>query len=319
MQKERKNEEMQKERKNEEMQKERKNEEMQKERKNEEMQRERKNEEMQKERKNETGNIEEDKREKLLKEGLSAHENKKFDEAMAIFTEALAIDTDREEQTALLHILRAEANAASESPQHMDIVLDCCQALEKGLQGCRATVLRGKHLLKLGLFDVALNDFETVRKLKGSKECLKFIEDTTALKKKWESQSHYEVLGVGQTATRAEILKSFKGLSMKLHPDRHRDKPEFIQEAFEEKFKKVVNAKIVLVDEQNRRTYDAELQRQRPRQQPGQRDQRRQNFYYEPRGDQHQYYYYYEPTGGQFHFETTFEDLFDVFNIFFRM
>ncbi|XP_068222593.1 dnaJ homolog subfamily C member 3-like [Palaemon carinicauda] len=232
--------------------------------------------ECKKECKKETENKKDDQRGKLLKDGLLAHKNKRFDEAMTIFTDALAIDSDNKEQTALLHILRAEANAASGNPQDMDIVLDCCQAVDKGLQGCRAYMLRGKHLLKLGLFDTAMNDFETTRKVASSKECLKFIEDTKALKKKWESQSHYEVLGVGQTATRADVLKAFKGLSMKLHPDRHRDKPEFLQGAFE-KFKRVVNAKIVLTDDQSRRAYDAELL-QRPRQQPGQWDQRQQNF-----------------------------------------
>ncbi|XP_068201674.1 golgin subfamily A member 6-like protein 26 [Palaemon carinicauda] len=171
-----------------------------------------KNEELKKECKKETENKEEDKRGKLLQDGLSAHENKRFDEAMAIFTDALAIDSDNKEQTALLHILRAEANASSRNPQDIDIVLDCCQAVDKGLQGCRAYMLRGKHLLKLGLFDAAMNDFEASRKVEGSRECLKFIEDTKALKKKWESQSHYEVLGVGQTATRADVLKSLQRL-----------------------------------------------------------------------------------------------------------
>ncbi|XP_068222589.1 early endosome antigen 1-like [Palaemon carinicauda] len=242
-----------------------------------------KNKEIKNECKKETENKKDDQRGKL--DGLLAHKNKRFDEAMTIFTDALAIDSDNKEQTALLHILRAEANAASGNPQDMDIVLDCCQAVDKGLQGCRAYMLRGKHLLKLGLFDAAMNDFETTRKVASSKECLKFIEDTKALKKKWESQSHYEVLGVGQTATRADVLKAFKGLSMKLHPDRHRDKPEFLQGAFEEKFKRVVNAKIVLTDDQSRRAYDAELL-QRPRQQPGQWDQRQQNFQRPGQGQQ---------------------------------
>ncbi|XP_068228131.1 dnaJ homolog subfamily C member 3-like [Palaemon carinicauda] len=186
-------------------------------------------------------------------------------------------------ENALLHLLRAEANAASGNPVDTDIILNCCQAIEKGLQGCMAHMLRGKHLLKLGLFDDAMKDFEAVRTVKGSEECLNSIEDAKALKKKRESQSHYEVLSVGQTATRAEILNAFKGLALKLHPDRHGDKPEFIQEAFEEKLKKVVNAKTVLMDEQNRNEYDAESQPPCPRQQPGQRDQRQQyRYYYNP-------------------------------------
>ncbi|XP_068242227.1 dnaJ homolog subfamily C member 7 homolog [Palaemon carinicauda] len=134
-------------------------------------------------------------------------------------------------------------------------------------------MLRGKYLLKLDLFDAAMNDFKAARTVKESEECLNFIEDSKALKKKWESQSLYEVLGMGQTATRTEISKAFKGLAMKFHPDRHRDKPKFIQEAFEKKFKELVDAKTVLTDEQIRKEYDAELQPPLSRQQPGQRDQ----------------------------------------------
>ncbi|XP_068235935.1 dnaJ homolog subfamily C member 3-like [Palaemon carinicauda] len=197
-------------------------------------------------------------------------------------------------ENALLHLLRAEANAASGNPLDTDLILDCCQAIEKGLQGCRAYMLRGKHLFKLGLYDAAMNDFEAARTVKESEECLKFIEDAKVLKKQWESQSLYEVLGVGQTATREEILKAFKGLAMKFHPDRHGDKPKFIQEAFEEKFKELVDAKTVLTDEQIRKEYDAELQPPRSRQQPGQRDQ-------SPRRQK----------------GTVFDDMFDAFGKFF--
>ncbi|XP_068241127.1 dnaJ homolog subfamily C member 7-like [Palaemon carinicauda] len=183
-------------------------------------------------------------------------------EALNIFTEALTMKTDNEEETALLHFLRAEANAATETPHDMDIVLDCSKAIEKGLKGWKAFMLRGRHLVKLGIFDAALKDFETV-KLKKSENFLKIIDDTKALQKQWEDKGHYEVLGLEQTATKAEIIKSFRALSMMFHPDRHRDKPEFLQEAFEKKYKKVVNAKLILADESNRRDYDEELRHQK--------------------------------------------------------
>ncbi|XP_068232282.1 flagellar attachment zone protein 1-like [Palaemon carinicauda] len=206
-------------------------------------------------------NENENKRGNLLKEGLFSQMNNKFKEAVDIFTAALAIETEKDEETALLHVLRAEVTSATDNPPHLHIVLDCCKAIEKGVEGWKAYMLRGKHLLKLGLFDAALKDFEIV-KVKKSETNFKIIDDTLALKKQWEDKGHYEVLGVEQTATKAEIMKAFKELSMMCHPDRHRDKPEFIQDAFEEKYKKIVNAKLILVDKQNRRDYDEELRRQ---------------------------------------------------------
>ncbi|XP_068228088.1 dnaJ homolog subfamily C member 3-like [Palaemon carinicauda] len=169
---------------------------------------------------------------KILNEKIEKLENDCFQKDLKM-KEQENIQEILKTENAPLHLLRAEVNAASGNPLDTDIILDCCQAIEKGLQGCRAYMLRGKHLLKHSLFDAAMNDFEAARTVQESEECLKFINNAKALKKKWESQSHYEVLGAGHTATRAEILKVFKGLAMKLHPDRHGDKPKFIQETFE--------------------------------------------------------------------------------------
>ncbi|XP_068234065.1 uncharacterized protein [Palaemon carinicauda] len=175
------------------------------------------------------------------------------------------------------------------------------------LEGWKAYMLRGRHLVKLGIFEAALKDFETV-KVKKSEKFLKIIEDTKALQKEWEEKGHYEILSLEQTATKAEIIRSFRDLSMMFHQDRHRDKPEFQQEALEEKYKKVVNAKLTLVDEGKRRDYDEELRhgkeydhwekssgqwyRQGPtRHQPGQwNQQRRQYNQGRPRWEDHRQY-----------------------------
>ncbi|XP_068234063.1 dnaJ homolog subfamily C member 7 homolog [Palaemon carinicauda] len=269
-------------------------------------------------------NKDEQKRKSLLMAGLFAQMNNSPKYEVDIFTEALSMEAHYEKETAILHVLRAEANSATENPPHIDFVLDCSMAIEKGLEGWKAYMLRGRHLVKLGIFEAALKDFETV-KVKKSEKFLKIIEDTKALQKEWEEKGHYEILGLEQTATKAEIIRSFRDLSMMFHPDRHRDKPEFLQEAFEEKYRKVVNAKLILVDEGNRRDYDEELRhekeydhwersggqwyRQGPtRHQPGQWNQQRRQYnqgrprwedhrqYYQgPRRDQHrqgnQYYY----------------------------
>ncbi|XP_068242403.1 myosin heavy chain, clone 203-like [Palaemon carinicauda] len=217
--------------------------------------------EAEKEEERKTENKDEHKRKSLLMAGLSAQMNNRPKEAADIFTQALAVETNNDEGTADLHVLRAEVNAATEKPPNMDIVLDCSMAIEKGCEGWKAYMLRGWYLVKLGIFDAALKDFETV-KVKKNEKFSKIVEDTKALQKEWEDKGHYEILGLEKTATKAEVIKSFRDLSMAFHPDRHRDKPEFLQEAFEEKYKKVVNAKLILVDERNRRDYDEELRHQ---------------------------------------------------------
>ncbi|XP_068235457.1 dnaJ homolog subfamily C member 3-like [Palaemon carinicauda] len=248
-----------------------------------------------------TENKEEHKRKSLLMAGLSAQMNNRPKEAVDIFTQALAVETDNDEGMALLHVLRAEANAATEKPPNMDIVLDCSMAIEKGCEGWKAYMLRGRYLVKLGIFDAALKDFETV-KVKKNEKFSKIVEDTKALQKEWEDKGHYAILGLEKTAAKAEVIKSFRDLSMAFHPDRHRDKPEFLQEAFEEKYKKVVNAKLILVDERNRRDYDEELRHQEEyehwetgggqwnRQEPGQWNHGRQYHQGRSRWEEHRQY-----------------------------
>ena len=65
--------------------------------------------------------------------------------------------------------------------------------------------------------------------------------------KEIDNKKLYDVLGVSQNATTAEIKKAFKKLAIKHHPDRGGD---------EEKFKEVNAAYEVLSDEQKRKTYD---------------------------------------------------------------
>ncbi|XP_068227958.1 calponin homology domain-containing protein DDB_G0272472-like [Palaemon carinicauda] len=257
--------------------------------------------EAEKEEERKTKNKDEHKRKSLLMAGLSAQMNNRPKEAVDIFTQALAVETDNDKGTALLHVLRAEANAATEKPPNIDIVLDCSMAIEKGCEGWKAYMLRGRYLVQLGIFDAALKDFETV-KVKKNEKFSKIVEDTKALQKEWEDKGHYEVLGLEKTATKAEAIKSFRDLSMAFHPDRHRDKPEFLQEAFEEKYKKVVNAKLILVDERNRRDYDEELRHQEEyehweksggqwnRQEPGQWNHGRQYHQGHPRWEEHRQY-----------------------------
>ncbi|XP_068250137.1 dnaJ homolog subfamily C member 7-like [Palaemon carinicauda] len=166
-------------------------------------------------------------------------------------------ETENKEENKQKNVLKAEANAASGNPLDMDIILNCCQEFEKCRQECsRAYVLRGKHLLKLGLFDAARKDFETARTVEGFEECSKFIEDAKAQRKKWVDQTHYDILGVSQTATTKEILKGFRVLAMKCHPDRHGGEPKFILDGFEWRFKRVNYAKTVLTDEKLRKSYD---------------------------------------------------------------
>jgi DnaJ-class molecular chaperone len=63
--------------------------------------------------------------------------------------------------------------------------------------------------------------------------------------------SHYEVLGVGRTATPEEIRKAYKKLCLDCHPDRNPGDPDA-----EDRFKQVSAAYQTLSDPKRRKMYD---------------------------------------------------------------
>jgi len=71
-----------------------------------------------------------------------------------------------------------------------------------------------------------------------------------------EKRDYYEVLGVGKTASDAEIKAAYKKCAIKYHPDRQAGKSDAEKKEAEEKFKEAAEAYDVLHDPQKRQRYD---------------------------------------------------------------
>ena len=65
-------------------------------------------------------------------------------------------------------------------------------------------------------------------------------------------EDYYKILGVKRTATKAEIKRAFKKLSLKYHPDKNKDNPKKAKEMFI----KIANAYEVLSNDEKRKIYD---------------------------------------------------------------
>ena len=72
-----------------------------------------------------------------------------------------------------------------------------------------------------------------------------------------EFQNHYEVLGVEQTATEAEIKKAYRTLAKKYHPDKVKDPAE--KETAASIFMAIGRAQETLMDKDKRAMFDDEL------------------------------------------------------------
>ena len=69
--------------------------------------------------------------------------------------------------------------------------------------------------------------------------------------------SHYEVLGVVQTATEEEIKKAYRKLAAKLHPDQNQNNPKA-----KERFISISKAYEILGNSKKREAYDKSLNQQ---------------------------------------------------------
>ena len=69
-------------------------------------------------------------------------------------------------------------------------------------------------------------------------------------------RDYYEVLGVKKDATKDELKKAYRKLSMMYHPDKQQGKSEEEKKDAEEKFKEIAEAYDVLSDDNKRAEYD---------------------------------------------------------------
>ncbi len=66
------------------------------------------------------------------------------------------------------------------------------------------------------------------------------------------TEDYYRILGLSRNASKKDIRRAFKKLSLKYHPDKNKDNPKKAKE----KFIKIANAYEVLSNDEKRKIYD---------------------------------------------------------------
>ena len=193
--------------------------------------------------------------EKLKVLGNQQFHAKAFDAALQSYTDALAVDFTDEAFRAVLHANKAAALQAM--GKFCDAVLECCISRTFDDTYIRALQRRADAYLSMGDWPMAMNDLEELAPYMGEDCAAKLREARRKVKNGSTSCEHYAVLGVSSRAQRSEIIKAYKNLALKFHPDKAPS--DAVRPASEALFKRVAEAYAVLKDDAQRASYDSAI------------------------------------------------------------
>uniref|UniRef100_T2ME75 DnaJ homolog subfamily C member 3 n=1 Tax=Hydra vulgaris TaxID=6087 RepID=T2ME75_HYDVU len=130
----------------------------------------------------------------------------------------------------------------------------CTETLEIEPQNANAMCDRAEAYLLEDKLDEALKDFQSAKEINNDLNRAKEgIDRVNKLIKQSKKRDYYKILGVSRSASKAEILRKFRKLASKWHPDKY-DGPD--KEKASKKFIDLAHAKEVLSDPEKRAKYD---------------------------------------------------------------
>lgn len=131
----------------------------------------------------------------------------------------------------------------------------CSEAIELSSQNANTYCDRAEAYLLEDNLDEALKDYQEAKNINNDHQRAKEgIDRVNKLIKQAKKRNYYKILGVTRSAAKPEILKKFRKLAAKWHPDKFPDEEE--KKKAEKKFIDIAAAKEVLTDPEKRQKYD---------------------------------------------------------------
>jgi len=196
-----------------------------------------------------------DEAERLKVLGNQQFHAKAFEAALQSYADALAVEFNDEPFRAVLHANKAAALQAM--GKFCDAVLECCISRTFDDTYIRALQRRADAYLSMGDWPMAMKDLEELTPHMGEDCAAKLSEARRKVNNGGTTCEHYAVLGVSSRAQRADIIKAYKHLALKFHPDKAPS--DAVRPASEALFKRVAEAYAVLKDDAARAQYDASI------------------------------------------------------------
>lgn len=130
----------------------------------------------------------------------------------------------------------------------------CSELLENNPNDSEAMYYRAQAYIDEELLDKALQDCQRANDIEQSHRAQECVEKVSRLIKQSKKRDYYKILGVKRSADKNTILKAYRKLAHKWHPDKFDDPAE--KEKAQKTFIDIAAAKEVLTDPEKRQRFD---------------------------------------------------------------
>ncbi|XP_055937905.1 dnaJ homolog subfamily C member 3-like [Argiope bruennichi] len=175
-----------------------------------------------------------------------------FAECVARAEKAIPLET---KVPRIMYMLRAKhCKCLNKAGKSSEAVKACTEALKIYPDDLDVLCERGDAHIANENFDDAIHDFQKATNLNDhSQRAHDGLRRAQKLQKQAKKRNYYAILGVKRTASKREILKAYRKMAQKWHPDNyHGDE----KASAEKKFIDIAAAKEVLTDPEKRQKFD---------------------------------------------------------------
>lgn len=200
---------------------------------------------------------------RMKEEGNSHFKSGRYQKAVDIYSEALAVDAGNKGTNS--KILNNRAMCYSKLKNWTDAIADCDQAVKLDPSYTKPKKTRAKALGESGNWDEAVRAYKSVQEANPEEPGIaKDIKNAEMELKKSKRKDYYALLGVEKDASETDIKKAYRKKAVIFHPDKNPGNAEA-----EEKFKDIQEAHETLIDPQKRERYDSGVDLMDPSEQFG--------------------------------------------------
>lgn len=237
---------------------------------------------------------------KLIERMRKAHDEQDYKECVST---ALTIQTlDPNSMNFYLQTQAFICKCLTKDNDPSEAIMECSEYLKRNPNDADVLYNRAQAYIMEEQLEEAQSDCQKAHEMENTQQTAECLEQIKNLIRQSKKRDYYKILGIKRSATSKAILKAYRKLAKKWHPDNFQDEKE--KEKAQKQFIDIAAAKEVLSDTEKRRQFDNGMDPLDAEEQ-SQRNQGHNPFHQGPFGGGH-HHQQQQQQGGNFHFKFKF-------------